>query len=98
MKNKLETIKKRYEELSACLMDPLVMSDFNKVKTLSKEQSDLKEVVDKYEELLLCEKNLNEAKSLMNDPDFKEMAELEIEENNQKITEINAELEILLRK
>jgi len=96
MKNKLETIKKRYEELSACLMDPLVMSDFNKVKTLSKEQSDLKEVVDKYEELLLCEKNLNEAKSLMNDPDFKEMAELEIEENNQKITEINAELEILL--
>lgn len=96
MKNKLETIKKRYEELNEELMKPEVMSDFNKVKALSKEQSDLKEIVDKYEELLLCEKNLFEAKSLVNDADFKEMAELEIEENTKKITKINEELEILL--
>lgn len=96
MKNKLETIKERYEELSRELMSPEVMSDFNKVKTLSKEQSDLKEIVEKYEELLTCEKNLNEAKSLVNDIDFKEMAELEIEENTEKIAELNKELEILL--
>lgn len=96
MKNKLETIKARYEELTKELMNPEVMSDFNKVKSLSKEQSDLKEIVDKYEELLLCEKNLSEAKTLVNDPDFKEMAELEIEENSNKITKINEELEILL--
>ena len=48
MKERLESIKKRYEELNTLLMDPEIMSDFKKVKDLSKEQSDLKEIVDKY--------------------------------------------------
>jgi len=96
MKEKLETIKKRYHELSEELMNPEVMNDFKKVKTLSKEQSDLKEIVIKYEELLTCEKNLNEAKSLVNDIDFKEMAELEYQENSEKLIKINEELEYLL--
>jgi len=96
MKEKLETIKKRYEELSQELMKEEVMSDFNKVKSLSKEQSDLKEIVEKYEELLTCEKNIEEAKELVNNKDYKELAELEIEENTEKIDKLNHELEILL--
>ena len=96
MKEKLESIKARYKEVNEQLMQPDIMSDFKKLKTLSKEQSDLKEIVLKYDELLECEKNIEEAKSLVNDPDFREMAELEIAENNQKITKLNNELEILL--
>ncbi len=78
MKEKLESIKARYKEVNEQLMQPDIMSDFKKLKTLSKEQSDLKEIVLKYDELLECEKNIEEAKSLVNDPDFREMAELEI--------------------
>ena len=96
MKEKLESIKARYKEVNEQLMQPDIMSDFKKLKTLSKEQSDLKEIVLKYDELLEYEKNIEEAKSLVNDPDFREMAELEIDENNQKITKLNNELEILL--
>ncbi len=96
MKEKLETIKARYEELGNLLMSPELMNDFNKLKELSKEQSDLKEIVDKYNELLVCEKNLSEAKTLINDPEMREMAELEVEENTNKIEQINHELEILL--
>ncbi len=96
MKEKLETIKARYEEVSALLMNPDIMNDFNKLKELSKEQSDLKEVVDKYNELLVLEKNLSEAKSLINDPEMREIAETEVEENTKKIEEMNHELEILL--
>ena len=96
MKEKLESIKARYKEVNEQLMQPDIMSDFKKLKTLSKEQSDLKEIVSKYDELLEYEKNIEEAKSLVNDPDFREMAELEIDENNQKITKLNNELEILL--
>ena len=96
MKEKLETIKARYEELGNLLMTPEIMNDFNKVKEYSKEQSDLSEVVQKYEELLTCEKNLNEAKTLLNDPEMKDMAELEITENEAKIEKLNKELEILL--
>ncbi len=96
MEEKLASIKQRYQEVSECLMNPEVMSDFKKVKELSKEQSDLKEIVDKYDELLNCQKSLEEAKSLLEDPDFKEMAELDIEENTAKIAKLNEELEILL--
>ncbi len=96
MKERLESIKARYEEINKELMDPEVMNDFKTVKKLSKEQSDLKEIVDKYEEYLTAENNLNEAKSLVNDPELKEMAELEIIDNTEKLEKINHELEILL--
>ena len=66
MKEKLESIKTRYDEVTKELMDPAVMSDFNKVKKLSKEQSDLKEIVNKYDELCSCEKNIEEANFKIN--------------------------------
>ena len=96
MKERLESIEKRYNEINDLLMDSNVMNDFNKVKSLSKEQSDLKEIVDKYHELKKCEKDLEEAKSLINDPELKDMALLELESNESKLTSLNQELEILL--
>ena len=96
MKEKLESIKNRYNELSMELAKPEVMNDFKLVSKLSKEQSDLKEIVEKYDEYLKCETDLEEAKSLVNDPELKEMAEIEIEENTSKIESLEKELEILL--
>lgn len=96
MKERLESIKVRYEEIEKELLNPEIVNDFQKVKKLSKEQSDLKEIVDKYEEYLLTEQNLNEAKSLVNDPELKEMAEMEIEESSEKLDLLHHELEILL--
>ena len=96
MKERLESIKKRYEEITTLLMDPEVMSDFNKVKSLSKEQSDLKEIVDKYQEYEMAEEHIKEAKELINDPELKEMAEAEIEENTAKLEKLHHEIEILL--
>ena len=96
MKERLESIKARYEELTTLLMDPEIMSDFNKIKALSKEQSDLKEIVDKYKEYETAEEHLKEAKEVLNDSELREMAELEIEENTAKLEQLNHELEILL--
>lgn len=96
MKERLESIKKRYDEINEELMKPEVMSDFKKVNSLSKEQSDLKEIVLKYEEYETCENNIQEAKALINDPDLREMAELEISENSEKLEKVTNELEILL--
>ena len=48
MFNRLESIKQKYEELTKQLSDPEVLSDFNQVKKLSKEQSDLEQVVNVY--------------------------------------------------
>ena len=96
MKERLEKIKERYEELSKELMDETTMKDFKKVSKLSKEQSDLKEIVNKYEEYEKCLSDIAEAKALVNDPDFREMAELEIEDKQKKSEQLKEELEIML--
>jgi peptide chain release factor 1 len=96
METRLESILERYQTIEKELMNPEVMSDFNKVKKLSKEQSDLKETVEKYTEYKKTKENIQEAKSLMGDPELKEMAELELTENTEKLERLNHELEILL--
>ena len=84
METRLESILERYHIIAKELMNPEVMSDFNKVKKLSKEQSDLKETVEKYEEYKKTKANIEEAKTLIADPELKEMAELELAENTEK--------------
>lgn len=96
METRLESILERYQLISKELMDPDVMSDFNKVKKLSKEQSDLKETVEKYEEYKKTKEHIEEAKTLIQDPELKEMAELELSENTEKLEKLNHELELLL--
>ncbi len=96
MFQRLDNILKKYEELKEELTKPEVLSDYNKLKDLSKEQSDLEEIVNKYNEYKETEVSLEEAKSLVNDPDFKEMAEAEIEEKTKKLETIKSELEVLL--
>ena len=48
MFDKLEEIEKRYNELTEKISDPEVISDQNTFKKLMKEQSSMKDVVDKY--------------------------------------------------
>jgi Protein chain release factor A len=42
---KLETLVERYEEVQALLSDPSVISDQNRFRALSKEYSELEEIV-----------------------------------------------------
>ena len=96
MKERLETIKNRYEELSAEMTKPEVLSDYNKLKVLSKEHKDLEEIVLKYQELLKLEQNLAESHTMLNDPEMHEMASQEIDNLNAQISEITHQLEVLL--
>lgn len=96
MEEKLESIQAKYQEVSEQLMNPEIINDFKKIKALSKEQSDLREIVLKYQELVSCRTAVEEAKKLLDDNDFKEMAELEIEEKSALIEKLNSELEIML--
>lgn len=96
MENRLENILKRYNELTELLTSSEVLSDFDKLKTLSKEQKDLEETVNVYKEYKIVKQNLEEAKTLINDPELREMANLEIEENTIKLEELTSKLEVLL--
>ena len=96
MFNRLEAIVKKYEEIKEELVKPEVLSDFNKLRELSKEESDLKETVDVYNEYKKVKDNLQQAREMENDPELKEIAEGEIESLTTKEEALYKKLEILL--
>jgi len=96
MIERLENILKRYNELKELLSTSEVLENHNELRKLSKEQSDLEEIVQKYEEYQKLEKDIAGSKEMLNDPEFKEIAQAELDELNQKFETITKELEILL--
>ncbi|MBO4245659.1 MAG: peptide chain release factor 1 [Bacilli bacterium] len=96
MIERLETILKRYEEVSNELLKPEVMNDYNMVKKLSKEQRDLEEIVKKYDEYKKVLKNIEEAKELLHDSELAEVAQVELDTNMEAKNNIEEELKILL--
>ena len=50
MFNRLETIVARFNELEIELAKPEILNNYNELKKLSKERSDLEEIVNKYNE------------------------------------------------
>ena len=100
MFQKLGSIKEKYEAIGQSLMDPDIVSDNQKYASLMREYKNLSPIVEKYEEYSKCLQDMNEAKELLDagglDKDFREMAQMQFEENRDKIEEISAELKILL--
>jgi len=96
MIERLELIKKRYKELETELMDPEVISNYNVMKKLSKERSDLEVTVKKYEEYKNVTEEIAGLKDMVNDPDMGSIAREELEINEKRKEEIIREIEILL--
>ena len=85
MFERLNAIVDKFNELQTELTNPEIISDYNKLKTLSKESSDLEEIVKKYQEYKDTEASIEDAKVLMKDEELKEMATLEYEELKAKL-------------
>ena len=96
MIERLNIIKERYKEIEEELLKPEVLNDYSKMKSLSKEKSDLETIVNKYQEYQDVNNSIKEAKSLVNDPDLGDLAQIELEENTEKLTNLEHELELLL--
>lgn len=98
MMERLETIANRYEELNEILMDPSIAGDVKKMTEASKEQASLEKAYQLYQEYKKTLEGIEEAKELVkeNDPEIKEMAEMELEELEAKLPELENELHIEL--
>lgn len=96
MFQKLEDVEKKYIDLTEKISDPEVISRQNEWKVMMKEHSELEPIVEKYREYKKVEKNLEEAKEMMNDLELKELAETEMLEAKEKLPKIEEELKILL--
>ena len=96
MIERLENILLRYNELSQELTKQEVLNDYNKMKILSKEHSDLEETVKKYNEYKNTIKEIDGSKEMLKDPELAELATLELEELESKKKAIEEQLEVLL--
>ena len=99
MLEKLKILNERFNEISEMLTQPDIISDQARYIKISKEYKELKHVIDKkneYEEVLL---NISEAKDILKnekDKEMLELANLEIDEAQNKISVIEEELKKLL--
>lgn len=85
MIEKLEDIKHRFEEVGQLIVQPDAMADMKRYSQLSKEYKDLEKIVNKYDEYRQVISNINSAREVLEnekDPEFREMAKIELEELN----------------
>ena len=99
MFDKLKEMKSRYEFLSQQLADTAVIADMGTWQRYSKEQADLTETVEKYEEYLAKEKEMTDAFDLAELETDAEMKKLLLDEGyacKERLASLKDELKILL--
>jgi peptide chain release factor 1 len=96
--NKLELLCGRHEEITALLSDIETINNQNKFRALSMEYAQLEDVVSSFGAFQQAQETLASAKEMLaeNDVEMREMAEEEINESNQLIEQLEAELQKLL--
>lgn len=99
MIERLKNIKEKFEQLTKDLIDPNVLADMSVWQKKSKEQADLAPIVEKYDEYVKVQSDMNDAEALMKsetDPDMVAMLEEEYYGGKEKLKAIEEELKILL--
>lgn len=98
MLEKLEAIRDRYFVLEEQLADPAIIADMDRYTTLSKEYSELKEMVEAYTAYRSVLDNIEASKEMLkdNDPEMREMAELELESLQEQQKEWEEKIRLLL--
>ena len=96
MFEKLEAVEKRYEELTKLIADPEVIANQTEWQKLMKEHAGIEDIVLKFREYKKVKVGMEEAEELMQDPEMKELAEVEYYEAKENLPKIEEELKILL--
>ncbi|MDP4680982.1 MAG: peptide chain release factor 1, partial [Cyclobacteriaceae bacterium] len=99
MLDKLEEIKHRFEEIGQLIVQPDAMTDMKKYSKLNKEFKDLEKIVRKYEKYKNVLENIDSAKKIIStekDPEFREMAKVELDELEDKNDQMEEELKQML--
>ncbi|HEY1039761.1 MAG TPA: peptide chain release factor 1 [Bacteroidia bacterium] len=99
MVDKLEAIKRRYEEVEQKLADPTVIADMKLFKKLNKEYRDLEPVIEIYGRYKVILNNIESAKDILaneKDKDMLEMAKAELDESRIAQEKLEDEIKIML--
>ena len=99
MLEKLEALKLRYKDLEMQLSDPVVVSDLNKYKTISKEYKDLEPIVKAYDNYVSVLNNIKFNKELLEtekDPEMRELAKEELDELQYQVEPMENNIRLML--
>ena len=96
MIERLEATEKKYMDLQKELMSEEVLKDINKTRELSKEMSELEEVVSVYREYKKVIEAIPETKEMLKDDELKDIAKEELKDLEEKKEKLEHDLEILL--
>ncbi len=98
MFDRLDFIVQKYEELSMKVSDPDVIANQTVWRKSMKEMGEMEPIVKKYEEYRKAKEGIEDAKEMINsgDDELKELAKMELSELEDKLPELEKELQILL--
>lgn len=96
MKDKLETLAARYDEIQVRLSQPETLSDMDTWRRLMKEHADMEELMTAYGRYKTVLENVQQAKEMLEDPDLRDMAKEELSELEPEQEALERELQLLL--
>jgi peptide chain release factor 1 len=96
---KLQAINSRYEEVARLINDPGIVSDMKRYIALSKENKDLIPIITAYKEYKNILDNLRSTREILTlekDPEFRELAKVELDHLQEREKTLEEEIRILL--
>lgn len=96
MLERLQAIEKRYLEIDKELMDPEIVTNIKKTLELNKEQSQLRDAYQAYQEYKKLMSDIEESKEMVKDPEIGEFAREELHKQEDRLQELEKEIEVIL--
>jgi peptide chain release factor 1 len=99
LKDRLEKIKDRFDIINQQLSDPEYLNDKDKIINLSRERSELEEIVNTYDIYSKVLKDINGNKEIINsgvDKELAEIAKIELDELLERKEKLEEEIKVLL--
>ncbi len=98
--DKLQSVEQTFNELTRRLADPDVATDPTEFQRVAKARSSLEETVATYDAWKTAVSDLEGAREILkesgDDPELREMAQLEVEDLNDRVAQLEYQLKILL--
>ncbi|MBQ8390741.1 MAG: PCRF domain-containing protein, partial [Oscillibacter sp.] len=96
MLEKLKALALRQEDLETQLGEPTVYGDAEKLRAINRELKEIGPVVEAYKAYQKAEQDRAAAEELLRDPDFRELAQEELDQAKKELERLGEELKILL--
>jgi peptide chain release factor 1 len=96
---KLDVIEMRFQEVGTLITDPDIIADMSRYVKLNKEYKDLEEVVSAYKTYQVTVENIKNTKEIIateSDLEYKEMAQMELDELLPKRVELEEQIKFML--